>query len=253
VSLSSPTEGDSKVAPASFTLTAQAGDAEGPVTKVQFFNGNTLLNEDTASPFTFDWTNVAVGTYTLTAVAFDNGGLSTTSAAVHVSVTTAGGGGRVNVAAAVNGGAVSASSAWAGYPPGAVNNGDRRGAPYGSGGTWSDGTGNVYPDWLQIDFAGAKTIDEVDVFGLQDNHGAPVDPTPVLTCSGCPVDFTVQYWTGAAWQAVPNGVVRNNTLVWRTLTFAPLTTSRIRLLVERSTTGWSEVAEVEAYGTDPVP
>jgi hypothetical protein len=57
----------------------------------------------------------------------------------------------------------------------------------------------------------------------------------------------VQYWTGVSWQAVPNGVVRNNALVWRVFTFAPLTTSKIRVLVERSATGWAELAEIEAY------
>jgi hypothetical protein len=248
VSLTSPAEGASGVAPALFTLTAQAGDAEGPVAKVQFFNGATLLNEDTVSPFTFDWTNVGVGSYTLTAVAFDSGGLSTPSAPVHVTVTAGGGGGgRVNVAASANGGAASASSAWGGYPATAVNNGDRRGVPYGAGGTWSDGTGGAFPDWVQITFNGAKTIEEVDIFGAQDNHGSPVEPTPALTCGGCPIDFTVQFWTGVSWQAIPNGIVRNNTLVWRTFMFAPITTSSIRLLVERSNTGWSEVAEVEAY------
>jgi hypothetical protein len=253
VSLTSPAEGASGVAPASFTLTAQASDTEGPVAKVQFFAGATLLNEDTASPFTFDWTNVAVGTYTLTAVATDGGGLSTPSAPVHVTVTPGGSPGRINVAAAVNGGVATASSAWGGYPPGAVTNGDRRGVPYGAGGTWSDGTGNAYPDWVQIDFNGAKAIEEIDVFGAQDNRGAPVDPTPALTCAGCPIDFTVQYWTGVSWQAIPNGIVRNNTLVWRTFTFAPITATRVRVLVERTNSGWSEVAEVEAYGTDPVP
>jgi len=253
VSLTSPAAGASGIAPASFTLTADASDAEGPVAKVQFFNGATLLNEDTVSPFTFDWTNVAAGAYTLTAVATDSGGLSTPSAPIHVTVTPGGTGGRVNVGAAANGGVATASSAWAGYPPSAVNNGDRRGVPYGGGGTWSDGTGNAYPDWVQIDFNGAKTLDEIDVFGLQDNRGAPVDPTAALTCAGCPIDFTVQYWTGVSWQAIPNGIVRNNTLVWRTFTFAPITATRVRVLVEHTNSGWSELTEVEAYGTDAGP
>jgi len=249
VSLITPLEGAAGVAPAAFTLSAQAADAEGPVSKVQFLANGTLLYEDTVSPFTFDWTSVPAGTYTVTAVAFDGGGLSTISTSVHVTVTApvSGTSARVNVAAAANGGAATASSAWGGYAPGAAINGDRRGAPYGGNGTWSDGTGNVFPDWVQVDFSGTKTIAEIDVIGLQDNRSAPIDPTPTLTCSGCPLDFTVQYWTGASWQAVPNGVVRNNTLVWRMFTFAPVTTSKIRVLVERSATGWSELAEVEAY------
>ena len=34
-----------------------------------------------------------------------------------------------------------------------------------------------FPDWLQIDFAGAKTISEVRVFTVQDNYARPVEPT----------------------------------------------------------------------------
>ena len=97
-------------------------------------------------------------------------------------------------------------------------------------------------------FAGAKTIDRIEIFGLQDSRSQPVTPTPTLTCHGCGLsDFTVQDWTGSAWQAVPGGVVRGNGLVWRTLTFAPITTASIRLLVEGSRDGWSQAAEIEAY------
>ena len=113
--------------------------------------------------------------------------------------------------------------------------------------------GGRVSDWVQITFNGAKTIEEVDIFGAQDNHGSPVEPTPALTCGGCPIDFTVQYWTGVSWQAIPNGIVRNNTLVWRTFTFAPITATRVRVLVEHTNSGWSELTEVEAYGTDAGP
>jgi hypothetical protein len=59
--------------------------------------------------------------------------------------------------------------------------------------------------------------------------------------------FTVQYWNGASWQAVPYGTIRNNTLVWRTITFPALTTDRIRVLVEWGNDGWSRLTEVEVY------
>jgi hypothetical protein len=158
---------------------------------------------------------------------------------------------RTNVAAAANGGVASASSFYnSSYPIGALNNGDRRGAPYGGGGTWSDGSPNVVPDWAEIAFPGIKSIDEIDVFMRQDQYDSPVVPTPVLTCIRCVLDFTVQYWTGAAWQAIPNGVVRNNTLVWRSF-LGTVSTSKIRVLVERTPKGWSELAEIEAYGTPP--
>jgi hypothetical protein len=44
--------------------------------------------------------------------------------------------------------------------------------------------------------------------------------------------------------------VSGNTSVWRAVTFAPITTSRIRVVVTRSAAGlWSRVTEIEAYGT----
>ena len=46
----------------------------------------------------------------------------------------------------------------------------RRG--HGGGGTWSDATGGVFPDWVEVAFAGAKTIGQIDVFGLQDATGS---------------------------------------------------------------------------------
>ena len=70
----------------SVTLAADAADTDGVVSKVEFFNGATKLGEDLTSPFTFNWTGVATGTYTLTAVATDNDTAATTSSAVNISV-----------------------------------------------------------------------------------------------------------------------------------------------------------------------
>ena len=75
------------------------------------------------------------------------------------------GGAAVNVAAQANGGIASACvELQRGYPGGAVNDGDRKGVNWGSGGGWNDASANVWPDWVQIDFAGTQTIDEIDVF-----------------------------------------------------------------------------------------
>ncbi len=41
-----------------------------------------------------------------------------------------------------------------------------------SGGGWRDAEpGNTFPDWVEVDFNGSKTIDEVDVFSVQDSYG----------------------------------------------------------------------------------
>ncbi|MBM4148578.1 MAG: hypothetical protein FJ224_05995 [Lentisphaerae bacterium] len=87
--LTAPTNGASFTAPASITLTADASDTDGTVTKVEFFNGATLLGEDTASPYGYDWSNVTAGSYTLTARATDNVGAMTTSAVANITVTPA--------------------------------------------------------------------------------------------------------------------------------------------------------------------
>lgn len=61
-------------APATINLTATATSAKGTIAKVEFYNGTTKLGEDNAAPYTYTWTNVAAGQYTLKAVATDNAG-----------------------------------------------------------------------------------------------------------------------------------------------------------------------------------
>jgi hypothetical protein len=72
---------------ASVTLTATASDNDGSVAKVEFFNGTTKLGESASAPYTYTWSNLAAGNYSLTAKATDNTGASTTSSAVNITVT----------------------------------------------------------------------------------------------------------------------------------------------------------------------
>ena len=72
-------------------LTATAADSDGSVTRVEFFDGATSLNVDTAAPFTFSWTPGTAGTHALTAVATDDQGATTRSAAVSVNVAAGSG------------------------------------------------------------------------------------------------------------------------------------------------------------------
>jgi hypothetical protein len=85
VSLTQPAAGAPFYAPATVNLAAGATD-DGAVTKVEFFNGATKLGEDTTAPYTYAWTGVAQGTYSVTALATDNGGKTATSAPVGVTV-----------------------------------------------------------------------------------------------------------------------------------------------------------------------
>lgn len=88
VSLTSPTDSASFTAGSTVTLNATAADSDGTVSKVDFYNGSTLLNSDTSSPYSYNWTNVPAGSYTLTAVATDNSGAVTSSNGVNITVTT---------------------------------------------------------------------------------------------------------------------------------------------------------------------
>ncbi len=87
VNLTAPANNATYNAPASVTLTANAADTDGTISKVEFFNGATLLATSTSSPYTFAWNNVGAGNYNLTAKATDNAGTATTSTAVNISVT----------------------------------------------------------------------------------------------------------------------------------------------------------------------
>jgi hypothetical protein len=89
VNITSPSNGAAFTQGSSITITASASDNDGTVSKVEFYNGNTKLGEDLTSPYTYNWTNAAVGSHSLTAVATDNAGATTTSQAVNITVNAA--------------------------------------------------------------------------------------------------------------------------------------------------------------------
>jgi hypothetical protein len=174
----------------------------------------------------------------------------TQAAVVHtatVSLTVNAPGTLTNVALPANGGTALASSAY-NSALGAANaiDGDHKGIVY-----WNDATPRTFPDWLEVDFNGTKTLSEVDVFSVQDNFQSPIEPTPTMTFTLYGIrDFEVQYWTGSAWVPIPGGTVTNNNLVWRKFTFAALSTSKIRVSVSATADGvWSRIVEVEAYAS----
>jgi regulation of enolase protein 1 (concanavalin A-like superfamily) len=84
--LTAPANGATYNAPATIAMTATASDPDGSIARVDFYAGSTLLGSDTSSPYAFSWSGAPTGTHTLTAVARDNAGSSTTSAPVNVTV-----------------------------------------------------------------------------------------------------------------------------------------------------------------------
>lgn len=162
-----------------------------------------------------------------------------------------------NVALAANGGVVTASSTQpsGNYAPSGANNGDRTGNTWGTAtGGWNDATRDVFPDTLEVSFQGAKKIDVINVFTLQNNWTAAGEPTLASSCSGEGIlDFDVQYFNDATtqWVTVPGGSVTGNDKAWRRFTFPAVTTTRIRVVVNNSRNHYSRIVEVEAFTASP--
>jgi Bacterial Ig-like domain (group 3) len=190
---------------------------------------------------------LAVGSHSIVA-RYNGDGTNPTSTSTALSQTvnsvSAGG----NVALATAGATASASSTNStGHPASSAINNERAGANWGGGsGGWKDATADVWPDWLQVNFNGSKTIDRVVVYSVQDAFTSPVEPTGTMTFSLYGLrDFSVQAWNGSAW--ITLGTVTGNTLVKRIVTFAAYTTDRIRILVTSSLSNYARITEVEAW------
>src|SRR5437899_4327622 len=158
-----------------------------------------------------------------------------------------------NVALAANGGVASAQNytqdgVYPGlhFQPSYANDGVRHINPPGGDQYWRDEHG--LSSWLEIDFNGTKSINEIDVYTIADYPAYFSDPTPSTTFSiqGATA-YDVQYWNGSAWATVPGGSVTNNNLAWKKFSFANITTAKIRVVVNAASDGVARLAEVEAW------
>lgn len=87
VSITSPANQAIFTAPASINISANASVTSGSISSVKFYNGSTLLSTDNSAPYSYSWTNVVGGSYTIRAVATDNlGNLAKDSIKVKVNV-----------------------------------------------------------------------------------------------------------------------------------------------------------------------
>lgn len=158
-------------------------------------------------------------------------------------------GGRKNVALASNGATATASSTYKdpSFSPAKAIDGDHKGLNWLKGGGWvsADPTNN---DWLEVVFSGSKTINEIDVFMVQDDPLSPIEPDLSTPSNKYGLtDFTVQYRNRfGVWVDVA-AAVTGNMKVLKKFTFPDLTTGRIRVLVSKTPDGYSRLVEVEAY------
>jgi glucose/arabinose dehydrogenase len=87
VALSAPANGSTGTTGTPITIAANAADTDGTVTSVEFqVDGARVGAVDTGAPYAVSWTPATTGSHTLRAIATDDLGATTTSAAVTVTI-----------------------------------------------------------------------------------------------------------------------------------------------------------------------
>ena len=201
VSLTSPSNGAVFTAPASITLSADAADSDGTIAKVEFFQGSTLVGTVTAAPYTFTWSSVAQGNYSLTAKATDDRGTTTTSTAISITVNPP----PVIILGPVNGATVPDDRV---LVTGQINAPQYSGIQVNGVVAFTDSNGNFYANNVPL-VAGANTLTatltridgSTTVYSINTaSTGAPairIDATPLEGLAPLTVGFNVSPTGGA--------------------------------------------------------
>jgi hypothetical protein len=220
VSITAPANGATYTAPATVVINATAADSDGTVSKVDFYQGSTLLGTDTTSPYSYTWTNVAAGSYSLTADATDNGGATTTSAAVGITVT---GGTPVLLS---QGKAATASS---------EENSSRTAAKGNDGDTstrWG-ASSSAYPQWWRVDLGASHALTRMDITWLNGSSRSYKYKIEVST-------------DGTTYTTVVDQSGR--TANGNTSDSFTATARYVRVTVTGSSSGWASAYEFKVYG-----
>lgn len=86
MAITSPLNGAVFRAGSDITITASASKSNGTISEVFFYDGTYFLGSSTVSPYTYIWTKVLSGDYTLTAEATDSNGGTLISTPVNITV-----------------------------------------------------------------------------------------------------------------------------------------------------------------------
>ncbi|MEO9967239.1 MAG: glycosyl hydrolase family 18 protein [Reichenbachiella sp.] len=86
-SLINPQDGASYQTGETITIEANASDSDGTVSNVEFYADGIKIGEDSSLPYSYSWSNVTIGSYSLTARATDNEGAIGISSSVNVIVS----------------------------------------------------------------------------------------------------------------------------------------------------------------------
>jgi N-acetylneuraminic acid mutarotase len=86
VNITSPADGAKFLEGNEIIISAEASDEDGNILRVEFFNNEEKIGEDSTSPFQFTWTDVPPGNYNIKVRAFDNSGASSYSSVINIEV-----------------------------------------------------------------------------------------------------------------------------------------------------------------------
>jgi endoglucanase len=86
VSLGAPANNSAFCAGSAITFTASATVPTGSVSKVDFYDGNTLLGTDNSAPYSFLWINPSVGTHTIKAISTSAANVPSSPATAFITV-----------------------------------------------------------------------------------------------------------------------------------------------------------------------
>ena len=226
VSLTAPANNATFTEGNNITISANATDSDGSISKVEFYRGSTKLGEDLTSPFSYSWTTATAGTYTISAKATDNDGAATTSSTRSITVNTApptGGGTNLALNKTVTG----FSQAENGNPATNINDGS-------NSNRWAaDG----FPQWVEIDLGSVQSIDELKM----------------IPFSNRAYQFTLEGKTtsGGSYTSILNAT--NNTsggsLITKTFTAKQARYVKLTITGASGYSGsWATIHELELYG-----
>jgi lysophospholipase L1-like esterase len=88
VTITSPVNASSVCAGNTITINATATISSGTISKVDFYDGNTLLGTDNSSPFVYTWNGASAGTHTVRTIGTSTAGMASSDASISITVNT---------------------------------------------------------------------------------------------------------------------------------------------------------------------
>ncbi|MCH7398638.1 Ig-like domain-containing protein, partial [Belliella sp. DSM 107340] len=86
ITITAPSDNDQFFVGDPINIAANAVDADGSITKVEFFAGNNLLATDTQAPFAFVWNDAPLGNHVISARTTDDNGSTASSTEINILV-----------------------------------------------------------------------------------------------------------------------------------------------------------------------